>query len=384
MADKVFLHVGLPKTGTTYLQSILWANKGRLRDQGILLPGRSSRHQMWGTLTVRDHPGLENRQEEVAEAWPAIVEQANEWAGTALISHEFFGGATLEQAGAAIAQFGDAEVHVLVTARDVLTVVTSYWQEYIKHGFVTPLDEFPDESEPWDEWGWSTLDIAAVLERWGAHVPAGNVHVLVLPEPDAPRETLWLRFAELVGIDPEGFVTERARENNSLGLVEAELLRRISPELSGFGSALDRGVWIRSYLAHGKLVPRRGERFLPCDKRVDELRELADRSVAELAAKGYDVVGDPERLRVPRELPELRHPDDVTEAELLQCATETAALLMSDLRDFRRENTELKREAATPPPPPPPPPPPSGLVRGRARLGRIWGRVRGRLGRGDH
>src|SRR6185436_19275288 len=126
-----------------------------------------------------------------------------------------------------------------VTARDVLTVVTSYWQEYIKHGFVTPLDEFPDESEPWDEWGWSTLDIAAVLERWGAHVPAGNVHVLVLPEPDAPRETLWLRFAELVGIDPEGFVTERARENNSLGLVEAELLRRISPELSGFGSALD-------------------------------------------------------------------------------------------------------------------------------------------------
>jgi hypothetical protein len=383
LADKVFLHVGLPKTGTTYLQSILWGNKGRLRDQGILLPGRSSRHHMWGTLTVRDHPGLENRPEEVAEAWPAIVEQANEGPGTTLISHEFFGGATLEQAGAAIAAFGDAEVHVLVTARDVLTVVTSYWQEYVKHGFVTPLDEFPAESEPWDEWGWSTLDIASVLDRWGAHVPAANVHVLVLPEPDAPRETLWLRFAEVVGIDPEGFVTERARENNSLGLVEAELLRRISPELRGFGSALDRGVWIRSYLAHGKLVPRRGERFLPCDKRVEELRELADRSVAELAAKGYDVVGDAERLRVPPELPQLRHPDDVTEAELLQCATETAALLMSDLRDFRRENTELKREAAAAPPPPPPAPPaPSGLVRGRARLGRVLGRLgrRGALG----
>lgn len=376
MAEKVFLHVGLPKTGTTYLQSILWANTQRLQEQGFLLPGGSSRHHMWGTLAVRDHPGLENRPPKVAAAWPAIVEEANAWAGTVLVSHEFFGGATREQAGAAIAEFGDAEVHVIVTARDVLTVVTSYWQEYVKHGFVTPLDDFPADGEAWDEWGWQTLDIASVLERWGAHVPHENVHVLVLPEPEAPRETLWLRFAALVGFDPEGFDTERARENNSLGLVEAELLRRISPELRGFGSALDRGVWIRSYLAHGKLVPRRGERFLPCDARVAELRERADRAVTELAAAGYDVVGDLERLRVPHELPPLRHPDDVTDEELLRCATETVALMMSDLRDFRRENTEFRRQAALAVSLPPAP----GLVRGRIRLRE---RLR-RLGRGQH
>lgn len=364
MADKVFLHVGLPKTGTTYLQSLVWANKQRLEEQGLLLPGASPRHHMWATLTVRDHPGLGIRPPKVAAAWPAMVAEANSWPGTVLISHEFFGGATREQAAAAIAEFGDAEVHVIVTARDVLTVVTSYWQEFVKHGFVASLDEFPAEAESWDEWGWQTLDIASVLERWGAQLPREHVHVLVLPEPDAPREALWERFAALVGFDPEGFDTERARENNSLGLVEAELLRRVSPELRGFGSALDRGVWIRSYLAQGKLVPRLGERFLPCDARVAELRERADRGVTELAAAAYDVVGDLERLRVPLDLPPLRHPDDVTDGELLGCASETMALMMSDLRDFRRENTEFRRQAALAASLPPAP----GLVRGRLRL----------------
>ena len=30
MAARVFLHIGLPKTGTTYLQSVLWGSKAAL------------------------------------------------------------------------------------------------------------------------------------------------------------------------------------------------------------------------------------------------------------------------------------------------------------------------------------------------------------------
>ena len=34
-----FVHVGPPKTGTTYLQSVLWNNRKRLRRNRVLLPG---------------------------------------------------------------------------------------------------------------------------------------------------------------------------------------------------------------------------------------------------------------------------------------------------------------------------------------------------------
>ena len=122
--------------------------------------------------------------------------------------------------------------------------------------------------------------------------------MVVLPEPDGPRETLVLRFAEVMGVDAGNFDFEGAKSNSSLGVVEAELLRRISPRLDDFTSALDRGVWIRSYLAHEVLVPRGGETFLPSAARIAELAARADAAIDAVRAGGYDVVGDLDRLRV--------------------------------------------------------------------------------------
>jgi hypothetical protein len=348
VADKVYLHVGLPKTGTTYLQSLLWANRERLLGQGILLPGASARAQMWGSLQVRQHPSKHLRNPDALAAWPQMVEQANAWPGTVVISHEFYGAATEEQAADAIAAFGDAEVHVVVTARDLLTVVSSYWQEYVKHGWHDQsLEEFPREGLSHEEWTWRTLDLKAVLQRWSATLPADRVHVLVLPAPDAPREALWLSFAGILGIaDAEDFDTGGARENSSMAVVEAELMRRIGKASPDFANALDRGVWLRSYLAHGKLVPRGGDRVRPSDRRVEELRARAEGAVDYIAGSGFDVVGDLERLRVPESAPRGREPGSVTPDEVAAAGVDTIAAMLIDVRRLRQENTALKKEAA--------------------------------------
>ncbi len=344
MARRVFFHVGLPKTGTTYLQSVLWANRKALADQGVLYPGGPREH-LWASLSVRERPGLAQRNPEAEGAWDRVVERLAAWEGDGLVSHEFFGSASAEQAQRALAAVEPAETHVVVTARDLLTVLSSYWQEYIKHGFEATLDEFPTSSEPGDEWGWEALDLPGVLRRWGSTLPPERVHVLVLPERDAPRETLMLQFAEILGADATDFSVERAKENTSLGLVEAELLRRVSPYLSGFGSALDRGVWIRGYLAHRILVPRSGERFLPSDARVAELAARADEGIAEIERSSYDVIGDLERLRVTAP-GGLRHPDDVSQDELFDAALDTIAVLMQEMRVVRRNNTSMKKALA--------------------------------------
>lgn len=344
MAQRVFFHIGLPKTGTTYLQTLMWNNHEALKSQGILLPGESGREHLWASGAVREDPNLHRRGPDAPHAWERLTDEINRWSDTAIVSHEFFAAASAEQVKQAMSVLGDAEVDVVVTARDTLSLVTARWQEFVKNGSTAPIDEYPptDDTEPSNDWDWGTLDLADVLRRWGASLPSERLHVLTLPKPSEPRETLWLRFADLVGIDPALCSTEGSVQNESLGVVEVELLRRINRDLKEFSSAQDRGNWIRGYLAQGKLVPRGGEKFWPSPERVAELRERGDRIVEEVIAAGYDVIGDVEDLRTPAELPSRRHPDSVTDAEIAAAASAVIAEMMVDVRRLTRENRTLQ------------------------------------------
>ena len=135
-------------------------------------------------------------------------------------------------------------------------------------------------------------------------------------------------------------------QNESLGVVEVELLRRVNAELVDFTAAIDRGNWIRGYLAQGKLVPRRGEKFWPSPARVEELRARGDRAVDFVIAQGYDVIGDVEDLRTPKEIPERRHPDSVTDTEIAAAASATIAAMMTDVRRLTRERRAAREELA--------------------------------------
>lgn len=338
MADKVFVHVGLPKTGTTYLQSIAWASKGALRDAGVLLPGFGPRQHLWASCVVREEPHLDRRHPDAHRAWADLTREINEWPGTALISHEFFAGASAEQVSRALADLDEAEVHVVVTAREIVGLITARWQEWVKNGASGPIESYPpsEEFDPVDEWGWGTLDLADVLDRWGASIPPESVHVIPLPGRDQPKDALWSAFAGVLGVDPAVGRTEVSQANESLGVVEVELLRRITPHLTDFGRPIDKGVWVRGYLAQDKLVPRGGERFWPSPARVDELRDRGEAGVDSIAERGYHVVGDLDSLRTPASLPERRHPDDVSQDELLDAAAATIASMLGDVRSLKR------------------------------------------------
>jgi len=375
VARRVFLHVGLPKTGTTYLQTLMWDNHDELRRQGVLLPGESSRQHLWASGVVCEDPNLDRRGPEAPYSWVRLVEEINAWDGTAVVSHEFFASASAEQAARAVAALHGAEVHVLVTARETLSLVTARWQEFVKNGSWVAIDDYPlDDDGGYSDWGWATLDLADVLRRWGAGLPREHVHVLTLPKPHEPRETLWVRFATVLGLDAARVDSTRSTQNESLGVVEVELLRRVNADLEDFDSATDRGNWIRGYLAQGKLVPRGGERFWPSQQRVAELCERGRRIAADVEAAGYDVIGDIADLCPPDELPPRRHPDSVTDAELVAAATGVIAAMMTDVRRLTRQKRALTAAASTPAPPPPPPP--GWGRRLRRRAGRVVAVVR--------
>ena len=48
----MLLHIGLPKTGTTYLQQVVWGNRDRLESDGVFVPGFGHREHLWAALDL--------------------------------------------------------------------------------------------------------------------------------------------------------------------------------------------------------------------------------------------------------------------------------------------------------------------------------------------
>ena len=337
MVDRVFVHIGLPKTATSYLQTIIWSRRDQLRERGVVVPGQERRDHLWASRTVREDPAQGRAPQRHRTAWRRIVEELAASDGTGLISHEFFAAASAEQAAAMVAELPTDDVHVVVTAREPLGLFTASWQESLKNGATTPMPEYARKVSPKPTaiWNWRTLDLRLVLERWSQAVPPERVHVLAL-DPSAPREDVWHKLADVVGFGAEGIDLSGSFPNSSMGVAEAETLRRINGSLEGFGSAFDRGVYIRTFLADERLVPRRGERFWPEPDQVEECRRRGEEAVAHLRSAAYDVVGDLDHLRVPAELEERRSTGSVTDTEVAAVAVDLAATMLGDVRELRR------------------------------------------------
>jgi hypothetical protein len=301
MRPRVFLHVGSPKTGTTFLQNLLWAQRDLAREQGLLLPMERFHDHYLATLDVRGLIADPIYPRRAVGMWDRIAAEAREWPGTVLVSHELFAGADAEQASRAVAALGtDAEVHVVLTVRDLVRQISAEWQEHVKHRATTSFEQFvaglrADSART--SWFWQVQDFASVLERWGTGLPAERLHVVTVPPSGTDPTVLWDRFATLLGLDPSSFDTELERSNTSLGLEQAELLRRVNAAL---GDRLPLpGPYpavVKNVLAHEVLEPRQGTRLAlsaaDTEYAVAESRAIADR----LRAAGVDVVGDLDEL----------------------------------------------------------------------------------------
>ncbi len=322
MTRTVYLHVGAPKSGTTYLQRVLDGNRERLGAAGTLVVGDSQGTRVQAALQVREDPRWEQLPADRRDMWGRLVGEIRAWKGaSAILSYELFSAASAEQAARALGDLDGLEVHVVITARDLARSVPSAWQERLKFGLTTSLEEWkpPRADRPRSEWGWRTTDPSSVAERWGASLPADRVHVVTLPRSGADPAELWRRFAGACGIADVAVDLDVPRVNESLGAVGAELLRRVNETLGApLDNSREKARWLRDTLAHGVIAQRRDEPLAMTDGQFEEAAERAARAIEALAASGHVVHGDLEDLRATR--PEGRLPGDVTDAEVLDAA----------------------------------------------------------------
>lgn len=351
MAERVYLHIGAPKTGTTFLQEVLRKNRDPLASKGIWYVGERWTDHVHARLALIEHPRLNQLDPAARDGWRRAVDEVTDWPGhTAIMSHELFGSATAEQARRAIADLAPAEVHLVFTTRNFVDQVVAVWQEQVKWGGTTPLSQWwpgPGTTGPHSDWSWRTMDPVAVLGRWQGDLDRDHIHVVTVPKSTAAPHELWERFATACDIPADMCDLDVSRPNKSLGVVEAELLRRVNVKLGdAMSDRADIGRWVRGFLAHGLLVPRDGSRPVLPEQRVRELVERAADARARLTAAGYDVVGDLADIEGVADDRAGTPPDDVNAEALLEAATDTIASMLVTVR-HRTEQRDRARERLT-------------------------------------
>lgn len=335
------LHVGLMKSGTSYLQSRLVAAPEQLAAAGVLFPGRVWRDQV---NAISDALGRQQRAHgEFDGTWRRMVAEIDAHPGTAVISMEFLAAASAERLRTVVDSFPATRVEAVVTVRDLGRTIPSMWQETLKNGRAWPWREYVDgvrrRTGPGETF-WREQDAVAVVGKWAGLVGRDAVTVVTLPREAGDPELLWHRFCEAAGL-PVDAAPPAPSANESLGAASAALLRRLNPALEDLAWP-DYSRHVKFGLAKTILAGHRAAEQ-PLRFRVGGwsgrwVRRLAEQQQRGLAATGVRVVGDLADL-APVGTPGIR-PDTVpVEAQLEAAVHALEQLLRRNIRNEKQGNT---------------------------------------------
>ncbi len=332
---RVFVHIGLHKTGTTYLQNLMRANVTAMAAQGVEFSWGKDRpvqaFAVWDLQGRRPRDGRDNR---IAGQWQALVDATNvSGQPTALISEERLSLCTLRQIRRCVHSFPDSEVHVVVTVRDLARVAVSAWQEEVKNDNTWTWEEFAASVRDMAQRAtnpargfWLRQDVVKICEAWETAVPAERIHVITVPPSGSSPGLLMERFASVVGFDPDALSKPPPWNNENMGTAATEVVRRVNARLGGRLNQAQHDQVVKMSLA--KMLARRSERArtgIP----EDDLPWVTDRAqtvIGGLRSHGYPVVGDLEEL-LPQQPQGARRPGEVSEHELLEASLDALAML---------------------------------------------------------
>jgi hypothetical protein len=269
----IYLHIGAMKTGTTFVQHKLIANRAALDRAGIVFPGR-----IWGqqVRAVQEVLRLDRRdprlREEARGAWQATADEMLAHSGTSVLSMEFLGAARHRHARRVVGSLARADVDVVLTVRDTAAIIPAQWQTGVRNGSQVSWPDYMRGVRSAHglraRWGrylpdaalrsfLRAADIPRMLRVWGRVVPSDRMHVVTVPPPGSDPDLLWQRFAAAVGLDPAICPLPPAQTNASLGFASVELLRQVNQKL-GRQRETDYHGTVKNFLALEVLAARRG------------------------------------------------------------------------------------------------------------------------------
>jgi hypothetical protein len=346
MTRRVYLHVGTPKTGTSYLQHVLFHNRRLLHRHGITYPAPRFDAHFLAALDLMRMPwgGLEAQ---AIGSWDTLAASVRRSQGSAIISHEILATASRLQIGRALESLGhgdDSEIHLVLSVRDLVRQIPAEWQENIKHRAALSYGAFIERiQDPRREgriptWFWGVQEIPDILDRWGHDLPPEHVHVVTVPPPGGSPELLWKRFVEAFGLDGIDLQLDGERMNPSLGSAETTLIRRINRAANEELEPAFYRPLVRELLAHQTLSRRtRTPRLALPPGAYPWASGLEESWIAEIMARGYDVIGDLDDLRGAPPGDDYADPDHPDESVVSSAAVDALKAVLLDHARLQRE-----------------------------------------------
>ena len=315
---RVLLHVGLQKSGTTYLQHAFAGRAAELARAGLTYPVETPRaevpnHQpaFYG-LVPDEFSWVDARQVNHTRSWSWLSRELRDSDGPVLLSAEAL--STIRSSGVArvVAGLG-GQVRVLVTARRLDRLLASSWQQSVRNGrgmgfedylevmrqhraqlLADPADDQPDLS-------WRAFSVAALARRWA--VAAGVESVTVVVNSGRPADLLWSRMLEALdlpaGAEIPPVPVAEGQTNEGLRWAETDILAALNRALSGPRWDQSQARAVRQAVIRSGFSERanRGPVVTLPATWSDEVAGWAEDEIREVEALGCRVVGPLDDLR---------------------------------------------------------------------------------------
>ncbi|WUH98945.1 hypothetical protein OHR68_36445 [Spirillospora sp. NBC_00431] len=218
MASKIVLHIGLQKSGTTFLQHMLQENRKALAEAGVHYPiprdwargKRSVANHEWATygLLGTEYPWVsDQRAAKESATWQDILNQVDAVPGTVLLSAEALSVIRTPAIRHLRAVFNTTDIEVVITTRSLASALPSLWQQHIRNGWSVSIEDFLERLARKRDKGHDHIENAPSAHIWRAFIlnklvqrwqkPA-TTRISIVTTPGNPQRLLWERFAQAI------------------------------------------------------------------------------------------------------------------------------------------------------------------------------------------
>jgi len=295
MSTELVLHVGIMKSGTTFIQELLSGNRNNLEKHAWSYPGqRLNQQHACYSLCGQDIPWVKTPYS--TKLGSDLIKKIRIFDGNVLISSEAL--STLSDDG--ISQFLSKigqPTKIIFTVRGLTQILPSAWQQYLKGGGRTSFGQFLQrlKEQRKDMSGfWRTYAYGTAIKRWSKYC---DVEVVIVPDKTEDQYLLWKLFCEAANLpvlDPVEVIAEKS--NLSLTAETAEILLQMNKYLPNKNKIADE---IRKQYLEKFIFPISGHRIgnkIAYPQRMVEVVELWNREESEIllehSSKIYGKIGN--------------------------------------------------------------------------------------------
>ncbi|GAB3455714.1 hypothetical protein GCM10027570_36580 [Streptomonospora sediminis] len=329
MAERLILHIGVQKSGTTYLQQMMQDRTQELAAIGALFQVPPRRRA--GATRVNYHETAtyallgneyswitEERAAKERSWWEYLQKHVRAWEGTAIVSAEALSVVRTEAARKTIEAFGADDTHVIITARGLGKLLPSVWQQHIRNGKSSSFHSYLRQLARQRDKGWDTLEedytthlwrafaLGGLARRWASIV--GTDRVTVISNPGKPADALWHRFLEAMELGDTSSISAPDTSTTVHGGVtaaEADVLRTVNSNLVAAEWPREDARKLRAKIIEGFAQrSQRGPRLgIPANFRetvdawsredIEDLQESEVRIVGEIDELQYSDAAEP-------------------------------------------------------------------------------------------